>query len=37
MLRNVEGRHDDDKIKLELKDVSSLKISFAALGNSPKA
>lgn len=31
MLRHEEGRHDDDKVEMELKDVAALKIPLRAL------
>ena len=36
MLRQLEGREDDDKINMEIKDVSSMSISLLTLADCPK-
>ena len=36
MLRQLEGREDDDKIDMEIKDVSTLNISLLTLADCPK-
>jgi hypothetical protein len=37
MLRQLEGREDDDKIQMEIKDVSTLNISLITLADCPKS
>ena len=36
MLRHEEGRHDDDKVEMELKDVAALKIPLTTLAECQK-
>jgi hypothetical protein len=37
MLRQLEGREDDDKIQMEIKDVSTLNITLITLADCPKS
>lgn len=37
MLRHSDGRSDDSKIEMELKDLAALKVSLAMLAGSQKA
>ena len=36
MLRHEEGRDDDGRVEMELKDVGSLKIALTTLAGCPK-